>query len=166
VLPFSDVTVLHLDAHPDLLAPNDLLAQDVYSKHTLYDSVSIATWLMPLLYAGHVTTVVWVKPPWADQIEDGTYSFWVGQCATTGLIRVSCPLSYFLSEALYQPEDLLQNKKRVTLITVTLRPALWASTEEGKTQTSTTTTTTVTAETTPTLSTPTLSTPPLSTPTL
>ena len=41
---------------------------------------------MPLLYAGHVETVIWVKKEWATQIDDGHYKFVVGK-DSTGHIR-------------------------------------------------------------------------------
>ncbi|CAI9744510.1 Hypothetical predicted protein [Octopus vulgaris] len=126
-LPFSGLTMIHFDAHPDLLVPNNMKAADIFDKQFVYDSVSIATWMVPLLYAGHVSTVVWVKPPWAEQIADGTYMFWVGECRNSGCIRLSCKINYFISEALYVPEEDLINKKRVTLITITLEPSSWSS---------------------------------------
>ena len=60
-------------------------ADSVFDPDTLYDATSIPDWILPLVrcplgapmrtgdrrqvYAGHIATVVWIKPPWADQIE-------------------------------------------------------------------------------------------------
>ena len=35
------------------------------------------------MYCGHLTRVVWVHPPWADQIPDGSYSFTIGNIDET-----------------------------------------------------------------------------------
>lgn len=124
-LPFSGTTIVHFDAHPDLLIEAHLKATDTFNKNHLYSSVSIATWLVPLLYAGHIKTVIWVKPPWAHQIPDGKCEFWVGECKETGNIKLTCTENYFLSESLYVSEEQLINKKFVTLITVTVEPQEW-----------------------------------------
>lgn len=126
-LPFSGTTIVHFDAHPDLLIEAHLKATDTFNKHHLYNSVSIATWLVPLLYAGHIKTVIWVKPPWAHQIPDGKCEFWVGECKETGKIKLTCTESYFLSESLYASEQQLINKKFITLITITVDPQKWPS---------------------------------------
>ena len=68
-LPFSGVAMLHLDSHPDLLIP-DLQAKQYRSTEPLYDALDIANWLAPALYCGHVTTLVWMNPPWAKQIQE------------------------------------------------------------------------------------------------
>lgn len=44
---------------------------------------------MPALYAGHISSVIWIKKPWATQIEDDTYQFYVGKNPETELIRYS-----------------------------------------------------------------------------
>ncbi|CAE1177156.1 UPF0489 protein C5orf22 homolog [Acanthosepion pharaonis] len=124
-LPFSGTTIVHFDAHPDLLIEAHLKATDTFNKNHLYSSVSIATWLVPLLYAGHIKTVIWVKPPWAHQIPDGKCEFWVGECKETGYIKLTCTENYFLSESLYVSEEQLINKKFVTLFTVTVEPQEW-----------------------------------------
>ncbi|XP_061196362.1 UPF0489 protein C5orf22 homolog [Saccostrea echinata] len=124
-LPFSDVTFVHFDSHPDLLIPKEMPADDVFDKELLYESISIENWIMPLVYAGHVSVIVWIKPPWCTQIADKNIFFYVGKCTTTGTIRCSCKESYFVSETLYRPESQLLNKKRVQLIVFTLKPNGW-----------------------------------------
>ncbi|XP_062614922.1 UPF0489 protein C5orf22 homolog isoform X2 [Saccostrea cucullata] len=116
---------VHFDSHPDLLIAKEMPADDVFNKESLYESISIENWIMPLVYAGHVSVIVWVKPPWCTQIADKNTHFYVGKCATTGTIRCSCKESYFVSETLYRPESQLLNKKRVQLIAFTLKPNGW-----------------------------------------
>ena len=66
-IPFSDLAVVHVDAHPDLQIPN-IDPEDYFSKDKLFDAIHIATWLTPTAYAGHVSTIVWLKPPWSSQM--------------------------------------------------------------------------------------------------
>lgn len=68
-LPFSGVAMLHLDSHPDLLISN-LSAQNYHCTELLYEALDIANWLAPALYCGHVSTLVWMKPPWAKQMQE------------------------------------------------------------------------------------------------
>ena len=68
-LPFSGVSMLHLDSHPDLLVPS-LSAQNYHRTELLYEALDIANWLAPALYCGHVSTLVWMKPPWAKQMQE------------------------------------------------------------------------------------------------
>jgi hypothetical protein len=49
---------MHLSRRPE--ADADI----VFRKEELYEAVSIASWMMPLVFAGHVRQIVWLKPPW------------------------------------------------------------------------------------------------------
>ena len=81
-------------------------ADRVFEPEELYEATSIADWILPLVrlgsavgihahardtqvYAGHVGHVVWVKPEWAEQMQDGVYTFAVGQCSRDGGIKVT-----------------------------------------------------------------------------
>ena len=86
-LPFSGITLLHFDSHPDLSVPQQLRADDVFDKEKLLDQIAIADWILPAVYAGHVERVIWVKPPWADQMDEGMFHFKVGKHKETGYIR-------------------------------------------------------------------------------
>lgn len=124
-LPFSNLVFVHFDSHPDMLIPKDMPADDTFNKEILYENISIENWIMPMIYAGHLSVILWVKPPWCSQIEDNTIHFYVGKCVTTGTLRCSCKESYFVSETLYRPEAQLTNKKLVQLVVFTLRPNGW-----------------------------------------
>ena len=69
-LPFSNLNMVHFDSHPDLAFPRSLKAEDCFNKDLMYDKLEIADWIMPLAYTGHLSSVTWVKPPWAKQIRD------------------------------------------------------------------------------------------------
>lgn len=121
-LPFSETVLVHFDAHPDLLSP-EIHADDVTDKDLLFDSVSIAEWILPAIYKGHFGRVVWVKPPWANQIPAGSYRLCVGKDKASGQIRVSSPLSYFIGELLSRDIDELESCIDIPLDVVTLSPS-------------------------------------------
>ncbi|CAH1780512.1 unnamed protein product [Owenia fusiformis] len=122
-LPIDDITMVHFDSHPDLLIPQHLAADSVFDKEMLFEALSIENWIIPAVYAGHIHHVIWVKPPWATQMQDATYHFQVGKHRETGEIRVSCTESYFLSEGLYSHIDEMINIQQLTLTVHTLRPS-------------------------------------------
>ncbi|XP_066290261.1 UPF0489 protein C5orf22 homolog [Branchiostoma lanceolatum] len=119
-LPLHGVTMVHLDSHPDMLIPWKMSADTVFDREELFNTLSIENWILPAAYAGHLDCVVWVKPPWAEQIQEQSVSFYIGKHTTSGTIRVSSTESYFLSEALYAPESQLENKRLITLHVLTL----------------------------------------------
>ncbi|XP_033753883.1 UPF0489 protein C5orf22-like isoform X2 [Pecten maximus] len=121
----SDIIFVHFDSHPDLLIPAELKADDIFNKDILYESQSIENWILPMVYAGHISNVVWFKPPWCDQITDKTIQFDVGKCSSSGYLRTSCKESYFVSETLYRPVGKLLNRKTLTLTVVTVQPTNW-----------------------------------------
>lgn len=62
-------------------------ADEVTDKELLFSSTDIADWIIPAIYMGHFSSVVWLKPPWALQITEGQHSLIVGRDKTTGYIR-------------------------------------------------------------------------------
>ncbi|XP_064599327.1 UPF0489 protein C5orf22 homolog isoform X2 [Liolophura sinensis] len=119
--------MIHFDSHPDLLIPAQMLADDTFDKNVLFETMSIENWIVPAVYAGHIDHVIWVKPPWCEQMKDMHTRFYVGKCSETGRIRVSSSENYFLSETLYADEETLMNKKLFHLSVLTLKPRLWES---------------------------------------
>ena len=112
-LPLQGNRIVHFDSHPDMCIPKHMPANYVFNKDDLLDSISIENWLMPTVFAGHVERIVWIKPPWSEQIPKGKYAFHVGEFE--GSIRTDSTLEYFVSEGCYQPEDKLENRKRLQL---------------------------------------------------
>lgn len=112
-MPFSNLALIHFDAHPDLLIPEELPADDVTSKSCLFESLSIENWILPAVYAGHISTIVWVHPVWANQIPDTApdqpIEAHIGKDPMTGFLKVSCNQDYFLSSLLYSPLERLKN---------------------------------------------------------
>lgn len=64
-------------------------ADDFCDKEKLFAYTSIAEWILPAVYMGHIECVVWIKPPWSQQIVDGDHILAVGRDTTTGHLRFS-----------------------------------------------------------------------------
>lgn len=118
-LPLEGLTVVHLDSHPDMLVPKDMTADTVYDKEKLFEKISIADWMIPGTYAGHFKNLVWIKPPWAEQLEEGSHEFHVGE-DENGHIGLDCKQNYFVSECMFRPTDKLKNIRAVSLEVLTI----------------------------------------------
>ncbi|NXP23999.1 CE022 protein, partial [Scytalopus superciliaris] len=121
-LPASNISFVHLDSHPDLLIPVNMPADTVFDKETLFSELSIENWIMPAVYAGHISQVIWFHPPWAHQISEGKHNFLVGKDVSTTTIRVTGTDHYFLSDGLYVPADQLENQKPLNLHVILINP--------------------------------------------
>ncbi|XP_012593886.2 UPF0489 protein C5orf22 homolog isoform X2 [Microcebus murinus] len=97
-------------------------ADTVFDKETLFGELSIENWIMPAVYAGHFSHVIWLHPTWAQQIREGKHHFLVGKDTSTTTIRVTSTEYYFLSDGLYVPEDQLENKKPLQLDVIMVKP--------------------------------------------
>ncbi|OQS03301.1 UPF0489 protein C5orf22-like [Thraustotheca clavata] len=116
VLPFNEFAIIHFDAHADLAFPNTLPADVIFRPENLYDELDasdagIASFLLPLVYAGHMTKLIWVKPPWAKQMALGTQDFVVGKHLTSECLRLTSKETYFVEEGLYAPLNELTKTK-------------------------------------------------------
>ena len=40
----------------------------------LFSLSSIESWLLPMLFVGHISTLIWLKPVWATQMKDRLHS--------------------------------------------------------------------------------------------
>lgn len=114
-IPFDNLTMLHFDSHPDLGIPDKFKADLIYNKQVLFEYLSIESWILPAVFAGHISTVIWIKPKWSCQIDSGKYEIQIGKNATTGYIRCNSKEPYFLSESLYTHESNLLNKRSFLL---------------------------------------------------
>ncbi|KAK7944603.1 hypothetical protein WMY93_000331 [Mugilogobius chulae] len=121
-LPLSSLALVHLDSHPDLLIPVNMAADTVFDKDKLFSELSIENWIMPMVYAGHVSSVAWLHPYWAQQISEGQHHLHVGRDKSTTTIRVTSAENYFLSDGLYVAEEQLENSKPLRLSVVRVEP--------------------------------------------
>lgn len=94
-------------------------AETVFNKEELFEKISIADWMLPAAYAGHFKNIVWIKPPWAKQIPEGSLTFRIGE-TDEGTIAVDCKENYFVSECLFVPTKKLKNSREVVLEVVTI----------------------------------------------
>ncbi|XP_075237903.1 misexpression suppressor of ras 6 [Lycorma delicatula] len=112
--------LVHLDSHPDMLIPKNMSADIVWDKYELFNNLSIENWILPAAYAGHFNTIIWCKPYWAKQFNDGLYSFIIGKHKSSKTIRVTCAESYFLSDCLYAADIDLENCKSLNFYVCTI----------------------------------------------
>uniref|UniRef100_A0A8B9ZP91 Chromosome 5 open reading frame 22 n=1 Tax=Anas zonorhyncha TaxID=75864 RepID=A0A8B9ZP91_9AVES len=129
-LPASNISFVHLDSHPDLLIPVNMPADTVFDKEVLFSELSIENWIMPAVYAGHISQVLWLHPPWAQQISEGKHNFLVGKDISTTTIRVTGRDDYFLSDGLYVPADQLENQKPLNLHVILINPTETSNNQE------------------------------------
>ncbi|XP_032422253.1 UPF0489 protein C5orf22 homolog isoform X1 [Xiphophorus hellerii] len=121
-LPLNNIRLVHLDSHPDLLIPVNMPADTVFDKEKLLSELSIENWIMPMVYAGHLSYMVWLHPYWSQQISEGEHTFNVGRDSSTTTIRLTSTENYFLSDGLYVCDELLENSKRLRLNIVKVNP--------------------------------------------
>ncbi|XP_071348101.1 UPF0489 protein C5orf22 homolog isoform X2 [Trachinotus anak] len=114
--------MVHLDSHPDLLIPVNMSADTVFDKEKLFSELSIENWIMPMVYAGHVSCVAWLHPYWSQQIREGEHRMAVGRDSSTTTIRVTSTDNYFLSDGLYVSEEQLENSKPLRLNVLKVNP--------------------------------------------
>ncbi|XP_050433568.1 UPF0489 protein C5orf22 [Adelges cooleyi] len=130
-LPLYGNVLLHFDSHPDLSVPKDMPADYVYEKEQLFDSLSIENWILPAAYAGHFDKIIWVKPPWARQLNDGEVIFTIGKHKTSGAIRLTNSSDFYLSEGIYCLEDDLVNVRTIKLFVYTMCGSVFNGGEEN-----------------------------------
>lgn len=87
-IPFKDAIMIHFDSHPDLGIPKLDIA-NIYDKEYVLSSLSIENWIIPAVYANHFSSVVWIKPPWSNQLDVGVHKFKVGHEKNSKQIKKS-----------------------------------------------------------------------------
>ncbi|TMW61969.1 hypothetical protein Poli38472_009462 [Pythium oligandrum] len=113
-LPFTGLHIVHFDAHPDLSFSKSIDPSMIYDPEQLYDLLDesesgIAEFLLPLLYAGHVNRLTWIKSPWAEQMRVGSMErVAIGQHQLSKRLAVSCPWLHFVEDGLYASESELE----------------------------------------------------------
>lgn len=114
-LPTEGTTLLHFDAHPDMLIDRKLKGEEARSGRQLLPLLQIENWIVPAAAAGYISRVVWIRPPWATQFSDGTRQIQVGDDAATGFLRVDSKEPYYLSDALFS-NNLINTKQFVLTV--------------------------------------------------
>mmetsp|Transcript_3763 Transcript_3763/g.5839 ORF Transcript_3763/g.5839 Transcript_3763/m.5839 type:complete len:455 (-) Transcript_3763:268-1632(-) len=117
LLPSSNVSLIHIDSHPDLVPPADTLSSlsDTSHLYTLMESNgSISEFILPLIVNGHVSHIVWLCPYWSDQFNAGHYQFLIGD-NSDGLAAVTCQEPYYYDEGLVYDQSELTHTCSVDL---------------------------------------------------
>lgn len=120
LIPFSNNILLHIDSHPDLSVPLLSNADIVLNPHLLYEALEtslsgIAEFITPLLYVGHISKVIWVKPSWSKQIKSGKYQFSIGKHKLSNQLKVTLFTPYFTDDGSYCKESELITIKNIEL---------------------------------------------------
>jgi hypothetical protein len=114
-LPRRGVTVVHVDAHPDLALPRGPLPSGwPESPAAVLRHVDIASFQLAAVRAGLVGEVVWLRPEWATQIPDGVHTFRIGSLRS-GELRVDDPDDYYVLDGGWAPTAALADAQTLRL---------------------------------------------------
>lgn len=116
-LNFDQLVMVHFDSHPDLGIPDTFPADSVFDKASLFENLSIENWILPAVYAGHLSVIVWIKPRWSNQINVGKYELFVGK-DSDGFLKCNSKENYFVNANFYTNELELTNKRPFTLYVI------------------------------------------------
>lgn len=107
---FENLDFLHFDSHPDMSSVLNVKAEvcegdprELYSMLKNDDS-GIASWILPAVYMGHVSRVIWVKQPFCRQMPVGSWDGFVGKCPNDGAVKTDVALSYFQDDGVMSME--------------------------------------------------------------
>jgi len=106
LIRINDCTFVHLDSHPDLSCfegvDREHMKDRVELCHRLRNSEDgISSFILPSIAMGLLKNVVWIKPPWTDQIPSGDYNnLTFGFKAKTkgGRMAIATDLSYWFDD--------------------------------------------------------------------
>jgi UPF0489 domain len=133
----SSWTMVHIDAHPDMACPMNIPAKLCFRpRHdgsndnvSLYDQLDstttgIAEWILPIVLAGNLRSVYWIKPPFKfprslceNVIQVGVYSMDRKMESFMDLqdevMRVHCNDPYYLDDDAHVDANNLQLSQKV-----------------------------------------------------
>lgn len=115
-----------------MLIPKDMPADYAFDAHKLYELHDIENWIIPNCYNGIISHVIWIRPPWANQIKNKNQKIYVGKCKETKTIRLDCEENYYIAEGLYRPKENLEEVKEVTFDCLTLGQQIVNETDDIK----------------------------------
>ena len=59
-LPLKGFSMLHFDSHPDMCASPDFREENLENAQKMRENVSIESWILPLVVAGHLKVFSWI----------------------------------------------------------------------------------------------------------
>lgn len=116
----SDVTLVHIDAHPDLSIPSASESHTIADWNdvdTLYEILAepggIAEFIIPLFTKHLIAQMIWVRSAWSNQLPDGYKKFAVGEYKEQP--KVNWRIPYYLDDFSYSQN--LQTHTHIHLTT-------------------------------------------------
>jgi hypothetical protein len=105
LINIGDCSVIHLDSHPDLSCFEDIGPEHIKDRNELCHRLrnaedGISSFILPAIAMGLVSKIVWVKPPWTDQIPVGEHYLtfgWKGEGGNAKM-RMATDLSYWADD--------------------------------------------------------------------
>ncbi len=123
ILPSSGVTIVHVDAHPDLAVPAKPIPSGSRDPEELVSRVDIASFVLAAVRVGLVEKVVWLRPDFSFQLPDGARTFHLGAVAS-GLLRVDDPSDFYVLDQGWAPLPSLSDPVRVDVEVLPLASAV------------------------------------------
>lgn len=114
LLPSSGVSVVHVDAHPDLAVPTQPIPAGSRDPRLLVSRVDIASFVLAAARVGLVEKVVWLRPDFSFQLPDGARTLHLG-ALDSGLLRVDDPSDFYVLDEGWAPLPALADPVRVEL---------------------------------------------------
>jgi len=123
-LPREGVTIVHVDAHPDLSVPQGPFPRG-WSDDTkaVLSRVHIASFQLAAVRLGIVDEIVWLRPRWAETFPDGERGFRLGALAN-GQLAVDDPSDHYVLDEGYADPSLLSDTQPVRLRVLPLDEAV------------------------------------------
>ena len=112
-LPREGVTIVHVDAHPDLSVPRGPFPRG-WSDDTasVLARVNIASFQLAAVRLGLVERILWLRPRWAETFPDGERAFRLGALAN-GELAVDDPSDHYVLDEGYADPSLLSDTQPV-----------------------------------------------------
>ena len=140
----SSWTLIHWDSHPDLACPNETIPGlscftprrewGEQNNMNLYEMLDfseggIAEWIIPLVLAGFLNRVCWIKNSWCDQFENGHFHYCVGVSDSTNtdnvesfldlseeaVVKSSLAHPYYIDDSTYESQENLKLVQKLDL---------------------------------------------------
>lgn len=106
LIKVNDCTFVHFDSHPDLSCFDGVDREHMGDRaelcHRLRNSEDgISSFILPSIAMGLLKNVIWIKPPWTDQINSGDYpnlTFGFKTHTKGGRMAIATDLSYWADD--------------------------------------------------------------------
>lgn len=122
-LPREGVTVVHVDAHPDLSLPSGPFARGWRNDaNEVLEHTHIASFQLAAVRMGLVDEIVWLRPRWAETFPDGPRTFQMGEVAN-GELGVDDESDHYVLDEGYAPAPALRDTQPVRFRVLPLEDA-------------------------------------------